>query len=181
MAFLFLVILPVGVYARQANPKPITEKDYYDFYNAVPQPYKLSHFVLLSEPERFDTFNNLFEEKGKLFDTIFSKSDSVFLMQQISKAANFFWGPGMIDGAKVGNKADIEGIINNSGWNRFYSIYHVNSYCQYSVPLFSADRTICITLCSEHCGDLCGEGDVNYYKKINGKWQLVYHYVRWIS
>lgn len=178
---IFLLLFSVAALAQEN--KGVTDRDYYEFYNTVPQPYKLRHFVLVSEPERFDTFNNLIDTKGKLFDTIFAKSDSTFLNGQIAMAAHFYWGPGMIDGSTVVNKADIDALFRSGGdgWSSFNKMYKVDSYCQYSVPLFSSDRTICIVLCSEYCGSLCGEGDVYYYKKINGKWQVVYHYVRWVS
>lgn len=181
VTFIFLIV-SFSVYAQDK----VTDKDYYEFYNSIPQPYGARRFVLESEPMRFDISNSLFERKGdgSVFDTLFSKSDSNFLKEQISRAANFFWGPGMIDNAKVANKRDIDALFNNgvdAGWGAFNKIYKGDGFCQYSVPLFSADRALCVIECSYHCGGLCGEGDIFYYKKVNGNWKMVYRKVLWIS
>ena len=162
----------------QNNTSAVTRGNYYDFYNSINPPYRVRRVLLENQPLRFDISNNLLEKKGKLFDTIFSKNDSAFLKKQVMQAATFFWAPGAIENTTVLSKPYIEYLYSEPGGRDRFSN---DGFCSYSVPVFSSNRTLCIIMCAHYCGNLCSQGDVYYYKKINGKWKVIYHYSLWIN
>jgi hypothetical protein len=177
------VVMSFNVFAQNGGGI-VTAQEYYDFFNSIKKPSAETHFILVSEPERYSLSKNSDEDDYNIFDTLFSKRDSTFLKEQVIKANKFVWGPGMINGSKVVNRSDIDELFKEGmgeGWDKFYKIYGNGGYWAYSVPLFSKDKNICVVKYSNHCGGLCGAGYIYYYKKTNGKWAEVYHYMTWIS
>ena len=161
----------------QDKPTVVAQKEYYEFFNSISNPSAELHPVIQSEPVLFNMYDPPETNDRKLFDTLFAKGDTAFLVSQAIKAKSFYWGPGMIDGYTVVNKSDLSQIINgDDGWDRLYKMYATQGYWVYSVPLFSVDRTICVVKYINHCGNLCQANYVYYYKKTEGKWKSVYHY-----
>jgi|SRR5690625_2220124 len=61
------------------------------------------------------------------------------------------------------------------------TILFVNSNYSISFPILSADNKTAIIQIENHCGMLCGNGDVYLFKKIDGKWKLIEKKPQWIS
>jgi|GEM_PF-2216960 len=175
--FGFFLVLGYCSLAQTKVPV-IAEREYYEFFNAIPNPLAELHPVIQSEPELFNMYDAPQTNDRKLFDTIFSKSDTTFLVNQTIKAKSFYWGPGMINGATVVNKSDLGQIIGNddAGWDRFDKMYRTRGYWVYSVPLFSVDKSICVVKYTNYCGNLCKANYVYYYKKEGDTWKAIYHY-----
>ena len=167
----------------QQNKADVQEHEYYEFFDSVSRPTQITRFVLESESGRFDISDNSDVNYHKLFDTIFDKNDSAFLEYQVSRASHFNWGSGMIPGSKVVSTSDLNSIFQGdfNGWERFNKLFGADGYWVYSVPLFSKDKTTCVVRYSNYCGERCGAGYIYYYKKIAGKWKVVYHYRTWVS
>jgi hypothetical protein len=48
-------------------------------------------------------------------------------------------------------------------------------------PVFLRDNSICVFYQQNSCGALCGYGRLGLYRKLSGKWILVWTYYQWIS
>lgn len=51
----------------------------------------------------------------------------------------------------------------------------------FSTPLFTLDRQHVIIGIGNHCGSLCGEGDIYIYRKQDDKWVLWKKVAHWVS
>jgi len=67
------------------------------------------------------------------------------------------------------------------GWTHFEKMFGYGEYWIYSVPLYSADRTVCVVKYANYAGIGNPWGAVYYYKKTDGKWKAVYHYKIWVN
>lgn len=54
-------------------------------------------------------------------------------------------------------------------------------YYSYTTPLFNETYTIAILYKEFYCGTLCAYGNLNFYKKENGKWSLYRSIQCWVS
>ena len=112
-----------------------------------------------------------------------TREDITFVLNQQSKLKNFKWDNKLIQGYTIIPTETIEKIFENGtkeGWNTFNRQFG-DSFCEFSVPLFSKDKNVAIISHNYNCGPLCGEGWTVIYKKQGSKWEEVKSIFRWIS
>jgi len=66
-------------------------------------------------------------------------------------------------------------------WDYFRKKYQAKNFMIISLPLFSKDNNTILMSIDFMCGGLCGEGVVYVFKRINGKWIVIYSNREWIS
>lgn len=104
--------------------------------------------------------------------TFFSSKDSLYLLEQNSNPEKLAIEKKLIN--KL-NNTTIEKIKirrENKQRSRFYEM---------TIPVFSVDRQSAYVELDYHCGGLCGDGQVIFLKKINGKWKIIVQWQSWIS
>jgi hypothetical protein len=194
-AFLLFLLAcsPSFLNAQAAKPSPITDQDFYDFFNTSDNPYPVSAMIGQCNPDSLKTCNListpeygvLQEDTTQIFqDTLFSIADRAYIRQQCINLRNrqFQWKNGMLKGIKVIDGARVRQVFDSagadSGWTAYYHIFR-QGYNKFSVPLFSLDKTKCIVYRGFECGHT-GIGNTNAFVKKNTKWVLALSCGPWV-
>ena len=99
-------------------------------------------------------------------DSLFNENDFIYLHKQLVS----------LDFSTVWLKDDFIVKVRNTINNKFPNIY------LYSIPLFSVNRKRVIVKREYYCGNVCAEGEILIYEKVDGTgWELRYVLSRWIS
>lgn len=63
------------------------------------------------------------------------------------------------------------------------TIYTKSDYklFNFSRPVFLRSNSICVFYQQSSCGGLCGHANLGLYRKLNGRWILVWTFFQWIS
>ena len=135
----------------------------------IPPKKKNNDFILIPSDGKYITSFIPFKIKGYTF---FSSKDSLYLLEQNSNPEKLAIEKKLIN--KL-NNTTIEKIKirrKNKQRSRFYEM---------TIPVFSVDRQSAYVELDYHCGGLCGDGQVIFLKKINGKWKIIVQWQSWIS
>ncbi|WKL46153.1 hypothetical protein Q1W71_14430 [Flavobacterium pectinovorum] len=134
-------------------------------------PKKKNNDFILMPPSNGIYITSLIPFKIKGY-TFFSSKDSLYLLEQNSNPEKLKIEKKLIN--KL-NNTTIEKIKirrENKQRSRFYEM---------TIPVFSVDRQSAYVELDYHCGGLCGDGQVIFLKKINGKWKIIVQWQSWIS
>lgn len=170
---LLTLFLPTQNICGQSSYSGISSKDYYNFFNSIDQPDSIRQFYLESSAD----ISHILKDTAMIFSdtSLFSPTDIEFIRTQLTERKNFTWERNKIKGAKVISTAKISKILNKGpvkGWATFNKKYGTG-FETFSFPLFTADKNTCIVYQAILCGNLCGHGATNVYKKINGRWRFI--------
>jgi len=135
--------------------------------------------------EEFYEFNNL------LFDTLFKvniidSSDLISIKKQFSQTNQFLWDPSRLK-TRTFSTVDFDKKIKNGEIPKMQAFdylkqnYNTRSFIKFSIPIFLKEKQLIIISVAFHCGRTCGEGADYVFKKINGKWTILYKEINWIS
>lgn len=177
---------------EQVKCLPVTDSDYYAFYNSNANPYPVTTMSKACNPDSLPIcnltslpeYNVLRDDTTEIFmDTLFTKDDRAYIKEQMIRERKFRWKDGelknikVIDGDKLRAFFDSLGV--EEGWKAYFPIYKMG-YNKYSVPFFSCNKQRCIIFRGYECGMSYGLGNTNVYEKRNGKWVLVKSCAPWI-
>ncbi|MBD3904279.1 hypothetical protein NAL32_05920 [Chryseobacterium sp. Ch-15] len=119
------------------------------------------------------------------YDSIFAINDSSYYKHQDRNLINF-----NLQKKKIKKKLDFittDEILKLSAkyernfWKQFRKKYGDKCIQTFSVPFFNKNKTVCLVQNSMSCGPLYGGGSTSIYKKVNGKWKVIYSYNHWVS
>lgn len=105
-------------------------------------------------------------------ERFFLSTDSTYLISQNLVQKEFKIEKNIID--KI-NSTTIEKETLKQETGEKYNFYDM------TIPIFSKDNTKAYVELNHHCGALCGEGKVFFLSKTNGKWRIIYKYIKWVS
>lgn len=60
-------------------------------------------------------------------------------------------------------------------------IIFTDSNYSVSFPILSSDNKTAMIEINNHCGILCGNGDIYVFKKVGNKWKIIEKVLKWIS
>lgn len=169
------ILFPV-ICASQDIP---TENDIYDFINSTICKDKTETFFLKSCMwiDFFDHNDGL----GLYKDTAyFNENDFEFMREQIRSFKGYEWKKDKIKYANIISCKEMDEILKEKNGKEIFDKKYVKCYSEFSIPIFSKDKNYCIFDMSYFCGPLAGEGEINLYQKINGKWIVIKNYVKCI-
>jgi hypothetical protein len=137
----------------------------------------------LKPPGYIYTYNVL------LFDTLFSLGiiDSVdvqFLKKQITKPVKLNWDPKQIKVRTCQRDTIFKKIMEDNHTENYESLekeYGAENFLTLSIPLISQDKNTVIIAAIFACGWTCGEGVEYVFRRINGKWKIIYRNQGFIS
>ncbi len=189
-AILLLLFTCFG-FNQSTIAQTITDKDYYNFLNAIGAIDSAKSHFISSKPD-FEYFHS---DSSTLFhgnwsytngakDTLFTLADIKFMKQQMAQDTNYIWKSKKIVWATIIPYKDIDKIFaahKKDVSDAFYKKYPTNIFYDYSVPLFSANKSLCAIYIGSYCGGLCGSGAFYIYENKGGKWMLVRYYRLWVS
>jgi hypothetical protein len=133
--------------------------------------------VFLDQPDTLEVKNCM---TRLLSDSnVFSKMEIHFIQQQAKKPLIGKWDSTLLAG-RFATRKMVDSVFKKDGWQSFYKTYgwSLNSF---SAPVFLRNYTLCLFYSGYSCGELCGSGALNLYKKENGKWKVYKRYCSWIS
>jgi hypothetical protein len=106
----------------------------------------------------------------------------IFFRQQIEQNRNFKWNNKIAKDMQVISDKEISRIFKSKKklWKYFREKYGSSYHC-FSVPLFTCDKLTVVIYRSTQCGPLCGDGSIDVFVKLNGKWTFKKNYGFWIS
>jgi hypothetical protein len=191
MKRILLILLLIACFGTsyKAMAQSITESDYYSFMNSISVSDSKENNIVRAETEYpiADTniifHGNRFDVNGK-GDSLFTPADVKFIKQQLAKAKTYAWKDGKITKAKLIPAKTFDALFRGGvgiGWDNFQKKYGIHTFYDFSVPLFSVDRSLCAIYKGTHCGGLCGGGEIDVYQNKDGKWVLIRYYSLWIS
>lgn len=93
------------------------------------------------------------------------------------------WTPDIAGSIRLIRKDTIRAIFSRKhmdGWNYYYHHFGA-SFNTFGCPLFLRHYTWCLFYSGNHCGWLCGGGQLALYKKEGGHWVFVKDWGSWIS
>ena len=93
------------------------------------------------------------------------------------------WTKELAAHARLIKKDTVEFAFSNrhrDGWEYFHAHFG-RSFNTFSCPLFLRNYTWCIFYSANHCGGLCGTGQLALYKKDGDHWVFVKDWGSWIS
>jgi hypothetical protein len=171
------------------NKQIVSDKEIYAFINEI-MPYEKSKDISYCNKivDTDPSLSKTSEEFIKGIDTIFSKQDLKFIIEQTKYEEDF-----KLNEKLLKNKIVISGDTlskftqgrNEDGrsqfWDKYHSKFGPGGFCSITLPLFSIDKKTVLVTTGMHCGRLCGEGGSYIYRKINGKWELVHTITNWVS
>lgn len=121
-------------------------------------------------------FNNVSINELLNFKTgkerFFLSTDSTYLILQNLGQKEFKIEQNIID--KI-NSTTIEKEILKQKIGEKYNFYDM------TIPIFSKDNSKAYVELNHHCGAFCGEGKAFFLSKTNGKWRIIYKYIKWVS
>ncbi len=179
----------VNANAQTENPK-VTEKDYLNVMNQVlpddTGTYLLENCAGFKMDSDIMNFFSAMTTPGRthgVFDTIFSMADSSFILSQINQSDGYTWKTGQLKSVTLIDHKTIDSLFKSHfrGWEAFGTKYNRAGFFRISVPIFSKDLNTCVFFEDWLCGDLCGQGTVYYYRKLEGKWGIIYSFIVWMS
>ena len=142
--------------------------------------YKRGEFRLSDKPHQIITFL----ENISANDSLFTKADRDFIMNQVKQRKNPIWSDIYIDSTIFIKSKEIDSIFENfkvsGGWKVFYETYGPDFY-EMSLPYFTKNKKTCIIYISNHCGGLCGGGCVRIFRLENDHWKLYKKIDCWAS
>lgn len=113
--------------------------------------------------------------------TILSREELDYIKHQDENPQIQKWTSKILPGVRILKRSTIEDAFKDPGeWDYFHK--HIGkSFSTISAPIFLRDYSYCIFYFDNHCGGLCGHGELNLYKKVNDKWEVVMCYCVWVS
>jgi len=198
MKNLLFILITVITFSCQQNAKVeklaikkqmVSDKEIYAFINEI-MPYEENKDF--SYCNKIADKNLMLMQTSKEFingiDTIFSKKDLKFLIEQTKYEIDFKLNKKLLKNKIVISGDTIKKFTqgrNKDGrsqfWDKYHKKYGEGGFCSVTLPLFSIDRKTVLVTTSMNCGRLCGEGGTYIYRKINGKWELVHTITNWVS
>lgn len=101
----------------------------------------------------------------------------------LRKLSGFRWSLKYFHDIKLISRDSLDIIFKdrkNLGWNYFHKVYG-EGFHSFSKPIFLRNKTICIFYSAYNCGGLCGNGQLEIYKRINNQWELFITVSSWMS
>ena len=91
--------------------------------------------------------------------------------------------PGRYAHARLIWSDEFAAIFSGKGWwEDFYATFpDSRGYVEFTLPVFSPDRTQALLYVSHSCGGLCGTGWLVYLTKAAGRWSIADKTMLWIS
>ncbi len=111
----------------------------------------------------FIDFGFDFREEQKQFGYLFQKESFEYYKEQAKNQIKNSWN-----------------LKSNEAKAKFKNEFS-NNYYNYSIPLFNKEKDIAIIYKTLFCGDLCGHGAIEIYKKSDDKWIYQTTISLWIS
>lgn len=115
-------------------------------------------------------------------DTLtFTKAERDYIRQQIDPG-NRRWTTEYFKHTSIISEDTIKSIFADQSkrWKYFYQHFG-QEFHYFSLPVFLRNDTYCLFYSDIYCGNLCGDGELVLYRKVNGKWVVVKSYCSWIS
>lgn len=118
-------------------------------------------------------------EQNKL---VLTKKEKEYISKEIDKIEKQVWPDHILPNYKIVQKDTIDFYLKDRarGWFRLRD-KNIAGYYHMTRPIFLRKGTICIFQYSYNCGDLCGEGGVDVYKKDKTGWKRFINLDNWIS
>ena len=163
----------------QCKNAKTTRSEILEFINSFDKIDTTRIFYLSSSNQ----FEKIEEDLRVVFkDTAFSSFDKEFFRKQIKQHRNFKWNNKIAKNRQVISERKISKIFKDKQkwWKHFQKKYGSSYHC-FSVPIFTCDKQTVIIYRSTHCGPLCGDGSIDVFTKVNGKWTFKKDYGFWIS
>ncbi|MCW3124641.1 MAG: hypothetical protein JWO03_299 [Bacteroidetes bacterium] len=178
--FLFISFL-MGCHSYAASNPKVTRAECYLVINCFSKTVINDSFYLSSKPNFKGPAPN--SQMGSA-DSLFSKEDIRYMLGQMKHLPVKKWnGRKMVAGTIIPERKlpDIYATRQSRGWIGFYERYGRHSYYEFSVPLFSEDKTKCIISVSRLCGGLCGSSFIFIMEKKGDGWVVRDHYMTGIN
>lgn|GEM_PF-1154467 len=118
-----------------------------------------------------------------LQDTLTFKPEEIERIDEINTNPIFSnWYDISLGETNIADRDTIVAIIKDEarGWPYLYEKLG-EEYYDFSMPVFIRDYNYCLFYMGYQCGPLCGSGQLNLYKKEDGKWKFVSTYCTSIS
>ena len=93
------------------------------------------------------------------------------------------WTNDLVPGARLIPKDTIRSVFSKeqeNGWGYFYSHFG-KDFNRLGCPLFLRNYSWCIFYSGNHCGWLCGSGQLALYRKEGSHWVFVKNWGSWVS
>lgn len=187
-----LIVLLFCSLVHLVYAQAVTENDYYNFMNAISGPDSTQKVIISGAA----TIPSLISDSNTIFhgnfidshgngDTVFKPADIKYMKSQFAKLSSYSWKSNKIKWADIVSEKGIDKLFDlkkkGDAWTKFEKKFHQHVFYDYSIPVFSADKSICAIYVGHHCGGLCGEGNIYVYQYKNGKWVVIRMYFLWIS
>ncbi len=124
-------------------------------------PYSLNQDISNLSEDTISNYQTVKEDNQKL-ENNFAVEDNVLLLSEKERSILFRKG--------------------QNGWEKFYKKYsNVKGIISFSRVGFNQERTQALVSVSIGCGSLCGEGNLIFLEKENGKWNVERKIGLWVS
>ena len=165
-----------------------------------PAVYELISYILTTkEPVDFTTCDKIAETTIGNFtianedtlnvqsiDTLFTKEDKEYLLEQFNQASSFRIKKDSLNSKTIIPWDTFQALRKKDEnardfWTHYESKYGAGCFCSIDLPMFSKDKLTAIVTISRNCGSLNGYGGTYIYRKTKGKWIMVKALNTWIS
>jgi hypothetical protein len=113
--------------------------------------------------------------------------ERAYINDEIENMQKQIWQEGLVLDAHLITADSVKKVFDKrktdrmfDGWTYFNNI-GVNRIYNFSVPIFFRNDSYCLFYYGYGCGNLCAEGTVTIYKKVNGKWEPFSTLMSWVS
>lgn len=117
--------------------------------------------------------SSLSGQKDNIRQLILTKNEKKYLLKKVDEQQGFVWPDNLFQNVRK-DSSDKKNLTSN--FKKFFQpIYN------FSKPIFIRNDSICIFYYGYYCGGECGQGSVEIYHKIDGKWTNWISMIQWIS
>ena len=116
---------------------------------------------------------------------VITKEERTYINKELDAMRAFVWEKDLIDSSMLVKGRVLNKIFSNKkrklpkSWGYFHTHYG-DGYFFFSKPIFIRNNTYCIFRSAYYCDwSLCGNGYIDIYKNINGKWVAWYPLKAW--
>ncbi len=99
-----------------------------------------------------------------------SNSDSIAALKQIVFNNSYFFKKKLLKSVVIYKRDVIKKPTNSS------AVFHT-----ISLPIFYNKGDFILIMNEDYCGDHCGSGIIEIYKRVNNKYELLFSYELWVS
>ncbi len=189
---LIFIFFPYFANAKNSHADSIYSFLQQFFYNwSYADTNTANFYIIINRPQYgLSNYNNgTFSTRARYISrdtiaSIFSKSDSIEIVQQISNDRKFYFKNGKLQKVKFISEKKLDremGTDVRYHWDNFYKKMHENGYYCISIPIFYDNGNKAAFYFDYNCGWLCGYGYWSIYEKINGKWVKQTVFSQWVS